>query len=1822
MSKIIPALASYHQEVSPNKTLQEMLKTVKSGDAKLADHLDKASIAKFTERFANADINQIAPEALDFGIELTKTYYHYDTEKLEKAWIGLLNTTSDKTLTKKDIAQTTTADIVWKRADAYAVLLSLYGAERIDFIEYAWKNLPEQSFQDNWERRSFRTKADDLSYFEKRLDLLFSCAGEIEHNDQFYTLPNTERARWAWQFYRINNMLEWSAEIDLADNLEQCELFCVMRDIIYKRDDTGKVSRELVQALLSSQRAEAWELVKELLLSAQRQEGLRQTVLESLDECSRGAIPYFIDVILDNNLTRFASVVRAIDTWTGMAWEADKASACKKFLQSAKQHFDNFASKPESLEPESLKKAINTQNNLDVMAMLWVISIDSIHKVVPLVEHLIASGKPEKVTLAMYLVGQWDTPSLQIPLYLQVLDNEKLHGSLLTLASVLTPLSKFCCRYSAEKHHWLRQSPKLYNQLQNLLTLNEVKEKQFNGKVFNWLTLNYRREDIFKIMSIIAVADLPKLQAFLTDYQDELSLDVRDNLVDSALKDVCKESSYSFDKSWAISQRSTEKTLTELQRNVALTFLDDRGSDVGSTCAMVLCVGKVTESELSQISEWLTTKGKTLKKRLLYVMLAQPTSQAMSLTQTLIMSENTQQRIAGLELALELSQDSSKDRIDATQKQQIFHWISQYTDHLSSISAKKKPTKAETQLLDRFEIVEDGTLSAENGWGLYDPNVLSAYDAPKFDADSVFASQHQLTENNRFAIDGDTKQPCQLAFSKPLETMLADLTSLKEIYQANQDHEYEISTWDGGKEMVLLGNEFSSNSKQLDEDDGQAYVESYPLWQIWSDWYKKVAWTPLDLFLFLFQQESDHFYWLDEDEQPSDMISERYPHYFADAYGKIPKIEDFDYQNPIANILYLLSIVHPYADKNAYFISACQSLYASFDEQVLQWRRPKNDNHYYYHNENIEGWQFLTNASVFLDKLDLTTLTEQQTQQVWHLYRWRQLNGLTEDIPHLQPPFALVCEAFTHQLISTDELMGCLINDEYAIAQLSSLKNEAQHPYQQERQQQAQSLLDKVPELADMLSKVREYCLDIELARGDIETPVSHIVAKFNRFYGINRLVDAMSGLGKQNLYANYIYRVDNGTKRQMFSYIVANCYPQDAETQADFNQAVKTAKLSDERLVQIAIYASQWQPWVENYLQWDGLVSGIWWLKSHTKTAEYEERSSEEESEIAKYSTIAINEFKRGAVDIQWFNDAHSALGKKRWAMLYDCAKFISEGNGHRRAKLYSDVLTNALKIREVTKKVKDKRDQDYLRIYGLVPLSKTNAEKDVLSRYQYLQQFKKESRQFGSQRQASEGLAVQVAMDNLARTAGYPDPLRLGWAMEIKTVQAIFDAGTRFEADDVTVELIIDADGKTDILVEKSGKKQKSIPAKLRKNDSIVLLKQHKKTLTEQYRRARTSLEESMVRGDVFTAKELTELYEHPVISKLLAKLVFITGTNTDTENDEPILGFYGANIASEQAGLTDHAGKTHTLNSDCVLRIAHCVDLHTSKQWRDYQQYCFDHELKQPFKQIFRELYLPTPDELAEKTKSRRYAGHQVQPAKTIALLKSRGWRVDYEEGLQKVYHKAGFRVKMYAMADWFSPADTESPTLETIEFHRLSRLNTDDLNNTDNTDDATDTESQEQANQQTTQLINSYNVPFDKIDPRIFSEVMRDIDLVVSVAHVGEVDPEASQSSIELRAVLLAETVRLFKLDNVTIKEKHAIIQGSMAEYSVHLGSAVAHQVAGSSLSILPVHAQQRGRIFLPFMDDDPKTAELMAKVLLLAKDEDIQDPTVLRQIKTV
>lgn len=346
---------------------------------------------------------------------------------------------------------------------------------------------------------------------------------------------------------------------------------------------------------------------------------------------------------------------------------------------------------------------------------------------------------------------------------------------------------------------------------------------------------------------------------------------------------------------------------------------------------------------------------------------------------------------------------------------------------------------------------------------------------------------------------------------------------------------------------------------------------------------------------------------------------------------------------------------------------------------------------------------------------------------------------------------------------------------------------------------------------------------------------------------------------------------------------------------------------------------------------------------------------------------------------------------------------------------------------------------------------------------------------------------------------------------------------------------------------------------------------LTETKKKLTEQLKRTKLMFEQAMEDGTEFTVSEICNLHNNPVALPVVKDLLFQWG---DT------IGFI------KESKLVDYAGKEAALEPNSKVIVAHPFHIYKDGHWTEYQKLLFDQQIKQSFKQVFRELYVKTEEELSMDY-SRRYSGNQIQTKKPVACLKQRRWVANVEAGLQKIYYKENIVAKLYALADWFTPADIEAPTLEWVEFsHRKT----------------------------------GERIPIDKIPDVIFSEVMRDVDLAVSVAHAGGVDPETSHSTVEMRAALLTFTLPLFKLNNVQIQKNHAIVSGTYGTYTINLGSGVIHKQGGTMINVLPVHSQHRGKIFLPFADDDPKTAEILTKVILFAEDKKIKEPTILEQIR--
>lgn len=688
--------------------------------------------------------------------------------------------------------------------------------------------------------------------------------------------------------------------------------------------------------------------------------------------------------------------------------------------------------------------------------------------------------------------------------------------------------------------------------------------------------------------------------------------------------------------------------------------------------------------------------------------------------------------------------------------------------------------------------------------------------------------------------------------------------------------------------------------------------------------------------------------------------------------------------------------------------------------------------------------------------------------------------------------------------------------------------------------------------LRKTLDLIADNLLLMESTRINDMTPVTEYVKCLKVVRGMKHLISALRVIKNEEL-KRQTYGDERGI---VFSNVIRNCYP----VEGDSAEMLRKENFPEKRLVEVAMMAPQWIDIIAEVLGWDGFKEACYYFIAHMK--EYDK--DRKKAEIARYTDLNPEDLNDGAFDMEWCKNINETLGEKRMKMVYESAKFLCENSFHTRARKYADACLGKTSKEEFLKQSEEKRNKDALNAYCICPIEDDG---DLLERYKYVRQFLKESKKFGAQRQASEKRASEIALMNLARNSKYENVTRLSWIMESRIVRTYDYALTPQKLDDIEIWIEIDEHGQNKICVSKNGKALKTIPAKYKNNETVDDIKSIHKMWTEQYKRSRSMLEQAMEERTRFTYEEIKVIMTNPIVAPMLSKLVLYSGNS---------FGYY----ENEQL-----KGLRETVSFDDEIRIAHPYDLYEKGVWHDYQEDVFKNKTVQPFKQIFRELYLKTEDEMNDSM-TKRYTGYQIQPKKAAGALKARKWNVSYENGLEKVNYKDNIIVNLYAEADWFSPSDIEAPSIDYVSFY--SRLD--------------------------------YKpVKIKDIDDVLFSETMRDVDLAVSTAYVGGVDPLTSYSTIELRRTIVEYTCKLMGLANVTLGDRFVNIEGTLNSYSIHMGSGVVHQSGGGSIHVLPVYSEKRGKVYLPFLDDDPATALLISKVVMFAEDNKIKDPAILQQI---
>ena len=1606
---------------------------------------------------------------------------------------------------EREFASYNFPDKLWESKEGQALALLLFGKEIAPYVQRVWDSLLAYPYQRWWGRRPFRSK-NPADYTEVQLSKM--CTLHHYYSSGVGVLPIAEQFQ-----YVVYNEDDVEAFFALLLDEKPDAYYELFKDIFSSEHEIGGVCPVLIKAALITQDTRYGTLVEQLLLAAQLQEGLRQMILESLDETSLASLQHFIGVILQHNLTRFSSVVRAVDVWFGFGWEAPQQSVIKRTLELSQTFLSDRV---------AAEKSVNSKDNIERYVSLWAVGVRSVQQALDLAVKAIQDPQTshEGRIVTLYFVQQTQITYTDIATYAEAHFGE-----------------------AADLDYWLLQnlpkgspSPALFDRMQAVAKTLPKDGKHFEGVGFRWLSFTLKPQDIYRFL--IGEANEAQQERLAAELS-EIPVEERQNLLQNVYP-VLGRGRYYYESEAEKKKKPEKYPADSWQRALVRTALNDKAAMVAGIAFDIFKKIPLVHEDILAIEQVLSRKNKEQRKESVALLIKQPESVLKDSTSRLIVSKSADQRLAALEILSVLQEE-----------QRLTDYVTEQVEAYRG----RKLTKNEQVLMDKLAYNSDETgevrYDLSNGFGVIDFDRLTPFVLP----------QPQF--------DKERKEKKDFLFDKIIrvEKVREALNELLVIWRKHKDYEYQYEGYQGATITTLLGKEIRRQHQEQEGETPMDRLNDLPLAELWKDWHQKYQLNEIE-YEYAIRYCENIFYENEIPKQLKGYLTGYYPDFKVAFQGDVGGNY---YESEARRLEDLLApISEAYAEDRAFLASFKLSVFEDalatyppekrkvkierdyddmdwtevIDEFVISMNQVENgDIDYYTPEQRLKLWQLL--YYVYAQKQTKDDLTIYNPQEV--LTDLRAKVRESERLPGVNGGLAgLTVTLYQKGQLSADDLLFfCLLEDDlFTVAQ-------GGENYFYRRLPEVLKTSLTFPNTQLELLKTR--MLQVELQRGDLPTDASIYIRYLQEIEGMHYFFEALERMGKEPFAKGYYYGNDL-TKRRTFSHILEVSQPSATDTFAAFKAHLDKIKITDKRLVEAACYALHWADWIGDYLQIKDFKEAIWWFIAHT--TDY--MDAEKETIVSQYSTVPRDDFRRGAIDVDWYHRVHKAVGKEGWKLIQESAKYLSDGMGYRRVKLYSAVLTGEIKLTETIKKITEKRDKDYVMALGLVPINKKKVEEDLVSRYNLLQTFLKESKQFGQQRQESEKNAVEIGLDNLSRNAGYEDSIRFSWAMEAKATQQIMEKST-LVLDDTQLQLVVDDEGKADIIVTKGDKTLKSIPDKYKKNKEVEALKDSKTYLTKQYSRTRLSLEQAMLSQTLFTAAELAKILEHPVVKAMLSKLVLF---NPETQAS----GFW------QDGKLLSAEGTLTPLKATDKLLIAHPSHLFYAVQWDLYQKYLFDKEIKQPFKQVFRELYIPTKDELETSNRSERYQGHQVQPQKTVALLRGRGWTVNYEEGLQKVYHKEGFRATIYAAADWYTPSDVEAPTLEYVVFYNLR---------------------------------DGKEVPMKEINPVIFSEVMRDVDLVVSVAHVGGVDPEASHSTMQMRGALARESARLFKLQNVEVKERHILVKNEHGDYSLHLGSGMISR-GGLQINVVAVQSQHRGRVFLPFVDDDPKTAEIISKMKLLSE----------------
>ena len=444
-----------------------------------------------------------------------------------------------------------------------------------------------------------------------------------------------------------------------------------------------------------------------------------------------------------------------------------------------------------------------------------------------------------------------------------------------------------------------------------------------------------------------------------------------------------------------------------------------------------------------------------------------------------------------------------------------------------------------------------------------------------------------------------------------------------------------------------------------------------------------------------------------------------------------------------------------------------------------------------------------------------------------------------------------------------------------------------------------------------------------------------------------------------------------------------------------------------------------------------------------------------------------------------------------------------------------------------------------------------------------------------------------------------------------------------------DYTATLSIDG---SDIALEwsKAGKPLKSLPAavKTEHGEEVKELQTALKDLRTMLPAQRERLDGLFLLQKSWPLAVWRERYlDHPLVGTLARRLIWTFTTAGKTTDG-----------AWHDGALRGVDGKELNLAESTTVAIWHPIghSIDEIVAWRDWLE---ARRIVQPFKQAHREVYLLTDAERRTQVYSNRFAAHIIRQHQFNALALGRGWKNKLRLMVDDTYPPAIRLLPLWNLrAEFWIEGIGDDYGVDTNEAGAYLRLATDQVRFYEL--EAQVAQAHAGGGGYDLSRVTAEPLPLEQIPPLVLSEILRDVDLFVGVASVGN-DPnwndggpdgrhveywnrysfgELSQTASTRRVILEKLLPRLKIAAKCRLEERFLRVEGTKRNYRIHLGSGnILMEPNDQYLCIVPKQSTEtRENLFLPF-EGDNMLSIILSKALLLAADDKIKDTTIISQI---